>query len=94
MALTYIEPMGQPVAAPPPIVPPKVAKSAGFNFLPAGTVRVHDGGKWGLYYYGAYNVSYLVYDLGTHWRVKPVLGKMHLSYAQGVMAQKPCCQED
>lgn len=92
MALTYIEPMGQ--AGMPPIVPSTVAKSQGFNFLPPGTKRLHDARTWGLYYYPAANVSYLVYDLGTHWRVKPVLGKMRIGYAKGVMATKPCCQEN
>lgn len=92
MALTIIEPMGAVSA--PPVVPTTVDKRLGFNFLPPGTDVLHDGGTWGLYYYAPANVSYLVYDVGKFWRVKPVLGKLHLSYAKGVMAQKPCCQED
>ncbi len=87
-----VETIGRPVA--PPVVPGKVMKSQGFNFLPSGTRRMNDAGKWGLYYYAPANVSYLVYDLGNFWRIKPILGKVSIAYANGVMAQKPCCQED
>lgn len=78
----------------PPIVPTTIPKSQGFNFLPKGTKRKFNAKKWALYYYAPANVSYLVYDVGQSWRVKPVLGKMRINYAKGVMAQKPCCQED
>lgn len=92
MAMTIIERVGGYVA--PPIVPTKVSKRMGFNFLPPGTVQLHDGGKWGLYFNGAHNVSYLVMDTGKEWRVKPILGRVRVNYAQGVMAQKPCCQDN
>jgi len=87
-----VETVGKPIM--PPVVPTKVMKSQGFDFLPQGTARVKDAGKWGLYYYSPANVSYLVYDLGKFWRIKPILGRVSLGYAEGVMAQKPCCQED
>ena len=92
MAYTMIQ--AAPTPSMPPVVPSTVPKSLGFNFLPPGTVQLHDAQKWGLYYYAAANVSYLVYDLGKVWRVKPVLGRLRVNYAKGVMAQKPCCQEN
>ena len=92
MAIRSIQPVSGFVI--PPVVPTSVPKAAGFNFLPPGTVGLHDAGRWGLYYYAPANVSYLVYDMGKTWRIKPVLGKVRVSYAKGVMAQKPCCQED
>ena len=79
---------------PPPIVPNKVAKTMGFNFLPEGTRRLTDGKTWGLYYCAWANISYLVYDLRDHWRIVPVPGKLRVSYIKSYMAQKPCCQED
>ena len=92
MAFTMIEPTAN--YGTPPTVPATVPKWMGFSFLPMGTQQLHDGGKWGLYYYQAANVSYLVYDVEQSWRIKPVLGKLRISYAKSVMAQKPCCQED
>ena len=94
MAYTQIESTQPTGYTTPPVVPGKVPKSAGFNFLPPGTVMVKDGGKWALYYYAAANVSYMVYDQGNIWGVTPILGKVRVSYAQGVAATKPCCQED
>jgi hypothetical protein len=92
--VTTIQPMTGYTPPAPPTVPSTVPKAAGFNFLPPGTVAVHDGGKWGLYYYAAYNVSYMVYDFGDFWRINTVLGKLKVGYAKGIVAQKPCCQED
>ncbi len=84
----------QQVSTAPAIVPPIVPKSQGFNFLPPGTIRQHDGGKWGLYYHALGHVSYMVYDQGKSWQVTPIFGKVKLSYAKGVAATKPCCQGD
>ena len=94
MAYTSIESISNVGYTPPPIVPNVVPKSMGFDFLPAGTRILHDAGKWALYYNAGANVSYLVYDVGSSWRIKPVLGKVRVTYAKGVMAQKPCCQEE
>ena len=93
MAL-QIQPAAQNMPMPMPIIQTRIPKSAGFTFLPAGTKRVYDGGHWGLYYYAPARVSFLVYDVGDEWRVKPVLGKVKLSYAKSVMSTKPCCQGD
>lgn len=95
MAL-MIEPMAD-FPSLPPVIPPSIPKSAGFSVFPPGTVLLHDGGKWALYYYPAANVSYMVVDVGTAWRIKPLLGKAKLSYARShaahVRSIVPCCQE-
>lgn len=84
----------QAISTAPPIVPSIVPKSQGFSFLPPGTVREHDAGKWGLYYYAGSHVSYMVYDQGKQWQVTTIFGKVKLSFAKGVAATKPCCQGD
>jgi hypothetical protein len=97
MAFTTIEPMAA-YQGTPPIVPPSLPKSAGFSAFPPGTELVYDGGKWALYYYAPSNVSYMVIDVGTAWRIKPIIGRVKLSYAKSharhVRSIVPCCQEE
>lgn len=78
----------------PQIVPTKALKTGGFNFLPPGTLRLHNERKWGLYYYAPGNMSYMVYDQGKYWRITPIIGRVRIKFAKGVAATKPCCQED
>lgn len=93
MALTSIEPLGQPYSIPPQI-PREVSKAQGFNFLPLGTERVYDGRKWALYYNALHDISIIVVDAGRKWSIRPVPGRMGVNMVRGVMATKPCCQED
>lgn len=93
MALTTIEPVGN-FPAMPTIVPRTSPKSAGFTFLPAGTIRQYSAKKWGMYYCARENTTFIVVDAGKDWSIRPVIGKMKLTMAQGVMSTKPCCQED
>lgn len=93
MALA-IEPVGGAYPIMPPVIPREVPKARGFNFLPPGTERLYDAKKWALYYYAPANVSYIVVDAGKKWSIRPVLGKLRINYTMGIMATKPCCQED
>ena len=93
MALTSIEPVGGAYPT-PPLIPREVAKASGFNFLPPGTLRLYDAKKWALYYNALHDVSIIVMDAGRKWSIRPVPGRMGINMASGVMATKPCCQED
>ncbi len=73
-------------------VPFSWPKSAGFTFLPPGTVRQHDAGKWALYYNPAMNASFFVIDKGDWWKINHHIGKMKVTYAKDYAASKPCCQ--
>lgn len=93
MALTTIQPVGGGYPT-PPLIPREVPKAQGFNFLPPGTVQEYDAKKWALYYNALHDISIIVVDAGRKWSVRPLLGKLRINYARGVMATKPCCQED
>lgn len=91
MAITTIEPITA-------YIPPSIPKSQGFTFFPPGTIRVHSAKKWALYYYPGANVSYMVVDVGTAWRVTTMLGKVKLSFAKShaksFVSRTPCCQDE
>lgn len=75
-------------------VPYTWPKSEGFNFLPAGTVKIHDAVKWALYYCAAFNFSFIVIDFEDHWKINHYLGRLQLNYALDAMRVQPCldCQ--
>ena len=74
-------------------VPPQVPKSQGFNFLPPGTVRTYDAGKWAIYYNQAYNETYIVIDFPNHWRVMQRFGRYSVKAASYELSNVPCCQD-
>jgi len=75
-------------------VPFTCPKSAGFNFLPADTVKEHDAGKWALYYSPLYNFSFIVIDFDDHWKINHYAGRLRVTMAQGRMKHQPCCQDN
>jgi hypothetical protein len=72
-------------------VPYTWPKEQGFNFLPPGTAKQYDAGKWALYYNPLMGASFIVIDFDDHWKINHYLGKMVVKYAQGYMAGMPCC---
>jgi len=74
-------------------VPYTWPKSAGFNFLPEGTRKVHDAVKWALYYCATLNFSFIVIDFGDHWKINHYAGRLRVAMATDRMKYRPCCQD-
>lgn len=78
----------------PILVTTNIAKTSGFTFLPPGTIRTYDAGKWGVYYNRELNTSYVVVDIGDSWRVMPRVGRVRLKATKMFLRGQPCCQDD
>jgi hypothetical protein len=68
-------------------------KTAGFNFLPEGTEKQHDAGKWALYYNPLINFSFIVIDFPGHWKINHYVGRLRVAMASERMRWQPCCQD-